>query len=57
MFVDVIPYGRTIPLIQWEEIGIAIREAMYQALSARQAPREALDAAAARIDEIRARQQ
>ena len=57
VFVDVIPYGRTIPLIQWEEIGIAIREAMYQALSARQTPREALDAAAARIDEIRARQQ
>ncbi len=57
VFVDVIPYGRTIPLIEWEEIGIAIREAMYQALSARQTPREALDAAAARIDEIRARQQ
>jgi len=50
VFVDVIPYGLTIPLIEWEDVGIAIREAMYQALSGRQTPREALDALAKTID-------
>ncbi|MCL4694620.1 MAG: sugar ABC transporter substrate-binding protein [Candidatus Hydrogenedentes bacterium] len=43
VFVDVIPTGHTIPLMQWEEVGIAIREAMYQALSGRKTPQEALD--------------
>ena len=56
IFVDVIPYGRTIPLIEWEEIGNAIREAMYQALSGRMPPREALDALAEQIDQMRAQQ-
>lgn len=56
VFVDVIPHGKTIPLIKWEEIGIAVREALYQALSARQTPREALDALAAQIDQIRGKQ-
>lgn len=56
VFVDVIPYGQTIPLIEWEDIGAAIREAMYQALSARQTPREALDTLAQQIDEIRTEQ-
>jgi len=50
VFVDVIPHGHTIPLIEWEKIGSAIREAMYQALSGRQTPREALDALAKKID-------
>lgn len=53
VFVDVIPHGHSAPLIPWEDIGIAIREAMYQALSARMTPREALDEAAAKIDAIR----
>lgn len=56
IFVDVIPYGQTIPLIEWEEIGKTIREAMYQALSGRQTPRDALDAAAGHIDQIRQEQ-
>jgi len=50
VFVDVIPHGHTIPLIEWEPIGIAIREAMYQALSGRKTPQEALDALARTID-------
>jgi multiple sugar transport system substrate-binding protein len=54
VFVDVIPYGHTIPLIEWEEIGKAIREAMYQSLSGRQTPQEALDALAEQINQIRA---
>lgn len=52
VFVDVIPYGHSAPLIPWENIGIAIREGMYQALSGRQTPREALDEVAAEIDRI-----
>jgi len=56
VFVDVIPYGRPIPLIEWEPVGIAIREAMYQALSGRKTPQEALDALAAEIDGITAGQ-
>lgn len=43
VFVDVIPTGHTIPLMRWEEVGTAIREAMYQALSGRKTPKEALD--------------
>ena len=43
VFVDVIPHGHSAPLMQWEEVGIAIREAMYQALSGRKTPKEALD--------------
>ena len=57
LFIDVIPNGRTIPLIEWEVIGTAIREAMYQALSARKTPKEALDGLAREIDGIRAAQQ
>ncbi len=57
VFVDVIPYGRTIPLMDWEEIGIAIREAMYQALSGRQTPREALDDLAKAVDGLVAAQE
>ena len=56
VFIDVIPHGHTIPLIQWEEIGVAIREAMYQALSARKPPKQALDDLAKEIDEIAAKQ-
>jgi len=56
VFVDVIPYGRTIPLIQWEKVGIAIREAMFQALTERKTPRQALDDVAKEIDEIVANQ-
>ena len=52
VFVDVIPTGHTIPLIRWEEIGIAIREAMYQALTGRKTPEEALDALADEIDAL-----
>lgn len=50
VFVDVIPHGRTIPLIEWEPVGTAIREAMYQALSGRRTPKEALDALAREVD-------
>lgn len=56
VFIDVIPNGRTIPLIPWEKIGTAIREAMYQALTGRQTPQEALDALAAEVDAIVAAQ-
>lgn len=51
VFVDVIPHGHSAPLMQWEEVGIAIREAMYQALSGRQTPKEALDELAKVVDE------
>jgi len=54
VFIDVIPTGRTIPLITWEEIGIAIREAMYQALSGRKTPEQALDDLAKQVDDLRA---
>ncbi|MBN2310255.1 MAG: sugar ABC transporter substrate-binding protein [Candidatus Hydrogenedentes bacterium] len=50
VFVDVIPYGHSAPLIRWEKIGIAIREAMYQALSGRKTPEQALNDVAAEID-------
>ncbi len=53
VFIDVIPHGHTIPLIEWEPIGIAIREAMYQALSGRKSPKEALDDVAREIDALR----
>jgi multiple sugar transport system substrate-binding protein len=56
VFVDVIPYGRTIPLIKWEPVGIAIREAMHQALTGRMTPKTALDGLAAQIDEILSQQ-
>ena len=56
VFVDVIPYGHTIPLIEWEQIGIGIREAMYQALSGRKTVRAALDDLAGEIDAIVAEQ-
>ncbi len=52
VFVDVIPYGHSAPLIPWENIGTAIREAMYQALTGRMTPKEALDDAAIKIDAI-----
>ena len=52
VFVDVIPHGHTIPLIPWENIGIAVREAMYQALSGRQTPEEALDTLAEKVDAL-----
>ena len=52
VFVDVIPYGHGAPLIPWENIGIAIREAMYQALTGRMTPKEALDAAATKVDAL-----
>jgi multiple sugar transport system substrate-binding protein len=54
VFIDVIEHGHTIPLIAWEKVGIAIREAMYEALSARKTPQAALDDAAKVIDAIRA---
>lgn len=54
VFIDVIPYGRTIPLIKWEDIGTAIREAMYLALTERKTPRQALDDLAKEIDDMRA---
>ena len=50
VFVDIIPSGQTIPLMQWEEVGIATREAMYQALTGRQTPKEALDTLAELVD-------
>jgi len=56
VFVDVIPYGHTIPLIEWEQIGTAIREAMYQALSGRKTPKAALGDLAKQIDSIVAAQ-
>ena len=52
VFVDIIPYGRTIPLISWEEIGIVTREAMYQAITGRQTPKQALDQLAQTIDKL-----
>ena len=54
VFVEVIPYGQTIPLIQWEPIGIAIREALFEALTGRSTPQAALDALAAKIDQLTA---
>ncbi len=51
-FVDVIPSGQTIPLMKWEPIGIAIREAMYQALTGRMTPKESLDEVAEKIDAL-----
>lgn len=55
VFIDVIPHGHTIPLIEWEPIGDAIREAMHQALSGRKTPKAALDDLAAEIDALRAK--
>lgn len=52
VFIDVIPYGRTIPLITWEPIGNAIREAMYQALSGRKPVKQALDDLCAEVDRL-----
>ena len=57
VFIDVIPNGRTIPLIEWEEVGTTIREAMYQALSGRKTPQQALDDAAKEIDGLVAAQE
>ncbi len=54
VFIDVIPTGHPIPLIKWEEIGNTIRQALYEALSARKTPRQALDDAAETIDALRA---
>jgi multiple sugar transport system substrate-binding protein len=56
VFIDVIPHGRTIPLIRWEKIGTAIREALYQALSGRKTPEDALDDLAQEIDRRVARE-
>ncbi len=56
VFVDVIPYGHTIPLMHWEEIGTAIREAMYQALTGRKTPKEALDNLATEVNKLVAAQ-
>jgi multiple sugar transport system substrate-binding protein len=56
VFIDVIPGGRTIPLIEWENVGITIREAMYQALSGRKTPQQALDDAAREINALVAKQ-
>lgn len=52
VFIDVIPYGRTIPLIQWEQIGIATRQTMYDCLSGRKKVREGLNELADTIDEL-----
>ena len=52
VFVDVIPCGKVIPLINWEEIAEVQRDMMVQALSARKDVRTALDDAAKRIDAI-----
>ncbi len=52
VFVDVIPCGKVIPLINWEEIAVVQREMMVEALSARKEVRAALDDAARRIDAI-----
>ena len=52
VFVDVIPYGKSIPLMDWADIGAAIRQAMYDSLTGRKSPKEALDDEAAAIDKI-----
>lgn len=52
VFIDVIPDGRVIPLITWEPVGAAIREAMFQALSGRKPVREALDDLCAEVDAL-----
>jgi multiple sugar transport system substrate-binding protein len=52
VFVDVIPYGKMVPLIHWEEIAGVIREMMVEALSGRKDVRAALDDAARQIDTI-----
>lgn len=52
VFVDVIPYGKVIPLINWEEIACVFRDMMVQALSARKDVRTALDDAARQVDAI-----
>jgi multiple sugar transport system substrate-binding protein len=51
-FVDVIPNGKVIPLINWEEIACVLRDMMVQTLSARKEVRTALDDAARQIDAI-----
>jgi len=56
VFIDVIPHGRSVPLIRWEKIGIATREAMYQAITGRKTPKQALDELAETINEITAEQ-
>lgn len=56
VFVDVIPFGRTVPLIPWENIGKAVRETLYQTLSGRKPVKQALDDLAAEVDAIRAAQ-
>jgi maltose-binding protein MalE len=52
VFVDVIPYGKVIPLINWEDTAVVMRDMMVQALSARKDVKTALDDAARQIDAL-----
>jgi len=54
VFVDIIPDGRRIPLMNWEKIGIATRQAMYQAITGRKPVKETLDDLAVQINKITA---
>lgn len=56
VFINIIPSSRSIPLMDWADVGAAIRQAMYDALTGRKSCQQALDNAAKTIDEIVANQ-
>jgi multiple sugar transport system substrate-binding protein len=52
-FLDILPQGRFEPLhANWTKISDVVREAVQEALLQRKPPKQALDDAARRIDQI-----
>ena len=43
IFVDIIPTGKAIPMVQWEPVELAMQQALYDAFSGRKPVPEALD--------------
>ncbi|MEK6646514.1 MAG: sugar ABC transporter substrate-binding protein [Candidatus Firestonebacteria bacterium] len=57
VFVDMISSARSTPLMQWDKIESAISNAIYDALTGRKTPKQALDDVANEIDKIVAKPQ
>jgi len=57
IFVDILPDGKFIPLMNWEPIELAAEQMLYKVFTGRQEPKAALDELAAVMDREVAAQQ
>lgn len=54
IFVDIVPEGKSVPLMNWQPIELAAQEMLYKVFSGRQDPKAALDELAAVMDRVKA---